>query len=169
MIQLKQSEIKGLKERWHLEQNSICPILRNEYPSDVMVLDHQHKLVSEVADETGKGLCRGAIHFQANAIEGKITNIFRRMGIGKHIDMISFLRNLADFYENNKIQEGELIIHPSEAPRKPILTKRCYNKLVKVIDGKQKIPEYKEKRGNLTKPLEKLFEKYQIEIEYKKE
>ena len=168
MIQLESKEIKGLKEKWHEEQNRICPLLKLEFDLDVMVLDHQHKLKAELPDETGKGLCRGAIHFQANALEGKFTNAFKRLGLEKYIDMVSFLRNLADYLEHNKIQEGEHYIHPTEKPKKPILMKSSYNKLVKAIDGKQKVPPYKEKRGNLTKPLEKLFEKYNIEPEFKK-
>jgi hypothetical protein len=46
--------------------------------------------------------------------------------------------------------------------------KSSYNKLVKVIDGKQVVPEFKQKKGNLTKPLEKLFEKYGVIPEFKK-
>ena len=168
MKQLESKDIKSLKEKWHTEQNGICPLLKNAYPLDEMVLDHQHKLVNELPDETGKGLCRGAIQFQANALEGKFTNSFKRLGLEKHIDMISFLRNLADYLENNKIQEGELWIHPTEKPRRPILMKSSYNKLVKAVNGKKKIPEYKNKRGNFTKPLERLFEQFGIEPQFKK-
>jgi hypothetical protein len=168
MIQLESKEIKELKENWHNEQNGICPLLKQEFPLDKMVIDHQHKLVNELPDETGKGLCRGAIQFQANALEGKFTNAFKRLGLEKHIDMVSFLRNLADYLEHNKIQEGELYIHPSEKTRKPTLMKSSYNKLVKAIDGAQKVPEFKNKRGNLTKALESLFEKYKVEPEFKK-
>jgi len=168
MIQLETKEIKGLKEKWHKEQDSICPILKQEFPPELMVLDHQHKLKAELPDETGKGLCRGAIHFQANIMEGKILSDFKRCGLEKMIDAVDFLRGLADYLEHNKIQEGEFYIHPSEKPRKPTLTKTSYNKLVKAIDGKQKVPPYKAKRGNLTKPLERLFEKYNVPVDYKK-
>ena len=168
MIQLKQKDLKEVRERWFNELNGICPLLGNEYPLEEFVVDHQHKLVKELADETGKGLCRGAIQFQANALEGKISNSFKRLGLDKHIDLVTFLRNLADYLESNKIHTDEKLIHPNEAPRKPTLMKSSYNKLVKLIDGKQKIPEYKSKRGNLTKPLERLFEKYELEPEFKK-
>lgn len=168
MIQLNQKDIYPLKEKWHKEQKEICPILNQQFPLEQMVIDHQHKLVTEKADETGKGLCRGAIQFQANALEGKITNAFKRLGIGKYIDIVVFLRNLADYLEHNKIHEGEHYIHPSEKQRKPILLISSYKKLVKEINGKQKVPEYKSKRGNYTKALEKLFEKYNIEPKFKK-
>tara|TARA_R110000796_G_scaffold44977_1_gene109236 strand:- start:1038 stop:1556 length:519 start_codon:yes stop_codon:yes gene_type:complete len=166
--QLKQSDLKVIRELWYNELNGICPILGNEYPLSDFVVDHQHKLVKELSDETGKGLCRGAIQFQANALEGKISNAYRRYGLEKHIDLVSFLRNLADYLESNKIHTDEKLIHPNEAPRKPTLMKSSYNKLVKEIDGKQKVPEYKQKKGNLTKPLEVLFEKYNIKPEFKK-
>ncbi len=167
MIQLEQKEIKQLKEKWHNEQNGICPLLNLEFDLDKMVLDHQHKLKAELPDETGKGLCRGAIQFQANALEGKFTNAFKRLGLEKYISMPDFLRNLADYLEHNKIQEGELYIHPTEKPRKPILMKSSYNKLVKEINGKQKVPPYANKQ-KLTKTLERLFEKYELEPEFKK-
>jgi len=169
MIQLEQKEIKTLKEKWHLEQDEICPLLNQKFTLDKMVLDHCHKLKSELPDESGKGLCRGAIQFQANALEGKFTNAFKRLGLDKYINMIDFLRNLADYLENNKVHQGELYIHPSEKPRKPILMKSSYNKLVKIVDNKHKLPLYKEKKGNYTKELEKLFIKYDIIPEFKKQ
>ena len=169
MKQLESKDLKPLKEKWWKEQNGICPILGKEFPLDQFVIDHEHKLVNEEADETGKGCVRGAIQFQANALEGKFTNAFKRLGLTKYTDMVTFLRNLADYLEENRQHtEDELLIHPSEKPRKPILMKSSYNKLVKAIDGKQKVPEYKNKRGNFTKKLESLFEKYEIEPEFKK-
>jgi hypothetical protein len=168
MKQLKQSDIKVIREQWHEEQDNICPILKQTVDLSDVCLDHQHKLKSEDPDETGKGLCRGVIHFQANAWEGKVLSSFKRVGLDKMINIVDALRNLADYLEHNKIHEGEHYIHPSEAPKKPTLTKRCHNKLVKAVNGKQKVPPYIDKKGNLTKPLERLFEKYNIEIEYKK-
>ena len=165
MIQLEQKEIKDLKEKWHNEQDNICPILQLPFPLESMTLDHLHKLKSELPDETGKGLCRGTIQFQANMFEGKINSLFKRTGLHKFIDLPSFLRNLADYLENNKVQEKELYIHPSEKPKKPKLMKSSYNKLKKLIDGKYKLPKY---TGNLTKPLIELYKKYNLEPTFKK-
>ncbi len=133
-----------------------------KYDISEMTLDHFHGLKSELPDESGKGLCRGVLHKQANSIEGKITNAFKRYGGDKHIDLISFLRNLADYLESNKIHTDEKWIHPTEEPKNPKLMKSSYNKLVKAISGKQKVPPY---NGKLTKQLEKLYEKYGIEPE----
>ena len=165
MIQLEQKEIKDLKEKWHNEQDNICPILQLPFPLESMTLDHLHKLKSELPDETGKGLCRGTIQFQANMFEGKILSDYKRCGLEKMIDLPSFLRNLALYLENNKVQEKELYIHPSEKPKKPKLMKSSYNKLKKLIDGKYKLPKY---TGNLTKPLIELYKKYNLEPTFKK-
>ena len=162
MIQLKPKDIKPLRLKWYAEQKGICPILKNKYPVDKFCIDHQHKLVNELPSEDGKGLCRGAIHFQANALEGKISNAFKRLGLHKHTDLVSYLRNLADYLESNKIQEGEKLIHPTESPRKLKLMKSSYNQLVKVVNNSEKIPPYKDKRGNLSVSLERLFSKYNI-------
>jgi hypothetical protein len=162
--QLKWKDVAILKEKWHAEQNSICPLFGKRYELSEVTLDHQHKLKSEIPDESGKGLCRGVIHFQANSIEGKITNAFKRYGGDKHIDIIQFLRNLADYLESNKIHTDEKWIHPSEKPKAPVLMKSSYNKLVKAVAGKQKVPKY---TGKFTKQIEKLYEKYGVSPAFK--
>lgn len=166
LTQLKTSEINSLKEKWWLEQNKKCPLLNKEIELSSMVIDHQHKLKSELADITGKGICRGAISRFGNALEGKISNNFKRMGLDKHINLPSFLRNLADYLENNHIHNDyELFIHPTEAEKPKYIKKSCYNKLAKVYDMKAKLPEFKDKM-KLSQKLESLFKKYNIEIEY---
>ena len=162
IIQLKASDIKPLKEKWYSEQNGICPILKKEYPLEKFVIDHLHKLKSEEAGVDGKGCCRLAIEFRANALEGKITNNFKRLGLDKEIDLPSFLRNLADCLENNHLQDDILYIHPNEKPPEQTVSKKNYNKLKKVYTGKAKFPEYPQSK-KLTKPLEKLFIEYEIE------
>lgn len=162
IIQLKASDIKPLKEKWYSEQNGICPILKKEYPLEKFVVDHLHKLKSEEAGVDGKGCCRNAIEFRANALEGKITNNFKRLGLDKEIDLPSFLRNLADYLENNHLQDDVLYIHPNEVKKSPNVSKKNYNKLKKVYTGKAKFPAYPQSK-KLTKPLEKLFKEYEIE------
>lgn len=167
LIQLKQKDLKDIKTKWWEENNKECPILKLEFPLNDMVIDHQHKLKSELPDSTGKGICRGSIQRFANALEGKIWNNFKRMGLDRHISLPEFLRNLADYLEKNKINEDILYIHPLEEPKKPKLTKVSYNKLCKEIklDGKV-LPKYS---TTLTKQLEKLFIKYNIQPEFYKD
>ena len=158
--QLKYKDLPALKKQWHEDQNYECPLFGKKYSLDEVVVDHRHKLKHELPDELGKGLCRGVIHFQANAIEGKITNAFRRYGGDKHIDIVHFLRNLADYLERNRSDDEVKFIHPSEEPKPPKLMKSSYNKLVKAVAGKQKVPKY---TGKFTKSLQKLYEKYGVE------
>ena len=166
MIQLKHKALKHLREKWHNEQDGICPILKKAYPIEFFCVDHQHKLINESPSEDGKGLCRGAIHLQANSLEGKISKAYKRLGLHKHIELTDYLRNLADYLESNRIHTGELLIHPTEAPKKKKLLKSSWNELKKAILNDNMvnfyIPEYKDKRGNLSKELEKLFSIYNI-------
>ena len=172
LIELNRVSLKELREKWVKEQNNICPILKKEYSTDKFVIDHRHKLKSEFADTSGKGCVRGAINFLANSFEGKVTNSFKRLGLDKEIDIVSALRNLADYLEYNKLNEDVLYIHPNEVEKKPLLTKRCYNKLVqrnkKGFGEKKKIYKIPPYNGNLNKRLKELFEKYDIEIELKR-
>ena len=165
MIQLKHKDLKPLREKWHNEQAGVCPILKKEYAIEFFCVDHQHKLVNELPSEDGKGLCRGAIHLQANSLEGKISNAFKRLGLHKHIELTDYLRNLADYLDNNRIHKGELLIHPTEAPKKKKLMKSSYNELKKVVECPswiliEKMPEYKE--GRYTKKLEQMFSHYKV-------
>lgn len=162
--QLKSSELKDLKIKWLEQQDYLCPITKKTFSVDDFVVDHLHCKAKELPNtENGRGFCRGAIFKNANVVEGKILKDFTRYGLGSHIDIPSFLRNLADYLENNRFHtEDEIFIHPTEKPLKPILSKRSYDLLVKTINGKQKVPNYESKRGNLSKPLEKLFIKYSV-------
>lgn len=164
IIQLKTSEIKDLKIKFHKEQNNVCPILNKEVPIDKMVLDHLHKLNSEEAGKDGKGCCRGALEFRANAWEGKIVNAFKRLGLNKDLDLVEGLRRLADYLENNRLNDDVLYIHPSEKEPEKIVSKKNYNKLKKLyINSKRKakFPEYPASK-KLTIKLKELFEEYQI-------
>lgn len=166
---IKPQELNALRAKLHEEQDEICPILKLKLPIESMVLDHEHrKNRQQPIGENGAGLIRGVIQRHANALEGKISNAWRRYGMDRYdITISDFLRNLADYLDRPNTD----IIYPSELPRPKIIKKSCYNKLVKAIDGKQKIPDYRvDGKGNnkqkMTKSFEKLFVKYEIEVEY---
>lgn len=164
LVQLKAKDLKGLRHKWWEDNNQCCPILKRKFPVEDMVIDHQHKLKGELPDETGKGIIRGCIHFQANALEGKITNAFKRLGLNKHVELTDFLRNLADYLERNYQHDEIKFIHPKEEPKPKKLTKTSYNKLSKLLQKQGKrVPKYS---GNLTKELSKLFEQNGIEPEF---
>jgi len=161
--QVKNSELRILRREWYDEQNGICPILEQEVAFEVTCMDHQHKLKADEADETGKGILRGCIDRNVNAFLGKIENAYKRYGLHKFIELPTLLRKLADYLDTNRIHREVKYIHPNEAPPKKKLTKNSYKKLLKAVAGKQKVPEYKDKKNNFSKPLEKLFLKYEIE------
>lgn len=162
---IKTGELKALREEFWINQNKTCPLLGVELPLEEFVLDHKHRKNKscQIGEESG-GLIRMAIQRQCNALEGKIFNNWRRYGLDRFgISLPTFLRNLADYLERDTTN----IIHPSEQPALPVLTKTSYNKLSKVITGKDKMPGYKGKQ-KLTKGLVKLFKKYNIEPEFYK-
>lgn len=166
LIEMKQKDIKILKEELHAKNNGYCPLLDIPVDLDKMALDHIHKLKSEEPSEQ-KGTIRNAIEFRANSMEGKITNNWKRyFGADESnhpISLPDFLRNLADYLEKGAYQdeEGFYYVHPSEVPKPPKVSKRQYNTLKRAYDGKAKFPEYP-KSGKLTKKLEKLFSDYDI-------
>jgi len=164
LIQLKQNDLKPLKQKLHSAQNNICPLLKIKVPFDQMVVDHKHKLKANPAGPNGDGLVRGAIEFRANALEGKITNNWKRMGLGKYTDLPTYLRNLADYLENPPCEQK--YIHPSEKPKVKKLGKRVFNKIAKLY--KEDNPKRKElvypKSNKPTKQIKLLAEHYNIEL-----
>lgn len=168
--QLKAKDLKDIKKEMWEKNNRICPLLGVPLDFDKAVVDHIHKLRDEDPDEQ-KGTIRDAIEFRSNAMEGKIVNNWRRYfgsDESNHpIDLPTFLRNLADYLEKGAYQcdDGYYYIHPSEAPKEPKVKKSAYNKLVKMYKEKypkKKIPGYP-KSKKMTKPLQKLFEEFDIE------
>jgi len=160
LTELKNKDIKIIKEKWHTEQNKVCPLLKTEFDLCEMVIDHKHKLKAELPGPDGKGCCRGAIHRSANAFEGKVHNSYKRLGLNKFIGLSELLRNLADYLDNNRLNEDELFIHPNERVKPPKLSKSSYNKLKKTGI---KLPPY---NGNFTKVLEAAYEKAGLEPEF---
>ena len=167
MKQLKQKDVKNLKSALYQEQNGICPILNQKFDLKYFALDHQHSTLKEEIGVNGAGLCRGCIHLQANSFEGKIVNSFKRYGLNKFgLSLPDVLRNLAEYLEQDNLP----FIHPSERPKTPHLSKRCFNLL-----KKQHSLEYPKRKGleypkskKLTKPLQKLFSEFNIKIVYNK-
>jgi len=168
LIQLKQAELKDLKRKLHNAQDNICPLLKIKVPLDQMVVDHKHKLKASPAGPNSDGLVRGAIEFRANALEGKISNNWKRYygaDESKHpISLSDYLRNLADYLENPPCEAK--YIHPSEKPKVKKLGKRVFKKIAKIY--KEEYPKRKEltypKSGKPTKQIKVLAEHYNIEL-----
>lgn len=167
LVQVKQKDLKQIREKLHKDQNNICPIMGCTYPVADMVVDHQHKTrKTDINGVHGAGLIRGCIHRQANVLEGKISNAYVRYGIHHHVSLSDYLRNLADYLD----QENLPLIHPTEKEKSPKLMKSSYNKLKKAVADvgeKVKMPDFP-KSGKITKPLKKLYDKYKIKPEFYK-
>lgn len=165
--QLNHRTLKELREKLIDECNEICPILGKQIPRSKFVLDHQHKTSKEeVGSNGGAGLCRGVIDFRCNAIEGKITNNFKRLGLNKEIELPRLLRNLADYLERPNLP----YIHPTEKPKQPKLMKSSYNNLVKklqAINYDKPVPSYP-KSQKMSKKLQKLYDLVELEPTFMK-
>ena len=170
LSQLKQKDLKALRVKYYHLQKGRCPLLGCTYPIEDATLDHCHSTKKDTIGVNGKGLVRGVIHRQANSLEGKITNAFRRLGLHKFgIPLPDFLRNLADFLESPPLDHLQLI-HPTEKPKTKKLKKASYNKMqkaYKTLIPKPACPGYP-KSGNLTKPMQKAFEAVGMIPEYYK-
>jgi hypothetical protein len=169
MIQIQQKDLAKFRKKFHKKQKQICPIFKQKAPLEKMVVDHKHRRKKDPVGKDGKGLIRGIIHSQANVLEGKISNAYIRYGLHKFIDLPSFLRNLADYLEHPPL--GYKFIHPSEKAKSPKLSKRSYNKLVKLHkENLGKAPKLVDfpKSGKLTKPLKRLYDFYDLKPEFLK-
>lgn len=169
--EIKSGELSKIRQELYDVQSGICPIMKQHFPIESFVVDHQHRLnKSQTVGEDGAGLIRGAIQRHANALEGKIVNNWRRNGMDKFdISLPDFLRNLADYLE----RPNTSIVHPTELPEIPKIKKSNYNKLFKALDEKDKtkIPDWKEDvkskhKMKMNQTLKKLYEKYKIEPEF---
>ena len=174
-IEMKQKDIRVLKEKLWLMNDKKCPVLGKAIPLDKMVLDHAHKRNAEEYSPT-KGVVREALDKRVNVILGKVENALKRTGLGYEddFDLPTFLRNAADYFERGAYvdEEGNLYVHPSEVPKEPKVSKSNYNKLKKLYDNEAFIPTRKGKEKKLmlkypvnkklTKGLKALFEKYDI-------
>lgn len=159
MKQLKQSDIKELRNKLLTEQDGKC-LICNIIVEDNACLDHQHKRKLK-----GSGLIRGVLCRNCNAYLGKLENNSRRYCISL-IDLPDILRSIADYLERPHLD----YIHPTEKAKEPTLSKRSFNILAKAYSEKypkRKPLEYP-KSKKLTKNLSVLFEEFNIEINFLK-
>ena len=129
--EMKQPEIKILKEKiWRLNDKQ-CPVLQREVPLDKMVLDHIHKRKADLYD-VDKGTIRTALEFRVNAFFGKIENAYKRYGLKDEMSLAELLRKGADYLEEPPYTEdGEYFIHPNEVPKRDKVKKSEFNRVKK--------------------------------------
>ncbi|MFZ2725998.1 MAG: endonuclease domain-containing protein [Methylococcaceae bacterium] len=148
-------DIPELTKKLMEKQKNKCPICENEIKRPC--LDHSHtKRVK------GTGLVRGVLCSNCNVFLAKIENNCTRYGI-QMSDLPDILINTSYYLSRPHLD----YLHPSEAPKAPILKQSSYNKLKKLATSKaiKKIPPYP-RSGHLTKPLAKLYNKINIQPEF---
>ena len=157
LVQLKQSDIKPLREKILKEQNNICPICGKKINKPV--LDHEHK-----KKLGGSGQIRAVICSNCNVYLARIENC-RRYGI--------LLKELPDILTNilKYLKQDHLpYIHPSEKPKSKKLKKSSYNALKRVYMTRErrfKLPEYPASQ-KLTVPLKRIYERLGVIPEFYK-
>jgi len=149
--QLKQSELKQLRNNILLDQDGRCPICRRQINEYEICLDHEHKKKVK-----GTGQIRGVLCRACNTFLGKMENNCRRYGISR-VRLPNFLSRTADYLR----EDHKPFIHPSEKEKAPKLMKSSYNSLKANYSGKAKFPGYP-KSGILTVKLKTLFREYGI-------
>ena len=183
LIQIRGKDLEAFRRIQHTKQNGICPLLKVEIPYDQIAVDHKHKRKFDPIGLDGGGLIRGIIQIQANVLEGKITNNFKRLGLIKYIGLPELLRNMADYLENPPIPPK--YIHPDEEHKGFFLKKTSIQQVKKafatkycnrIIPGVLVYKQRKNKQGNLvdkkkrlTPGLEKLFYEFNIKPQFLKE
>lgn len=158
LIQLKQKDIKEIREKLQKEQKGICPICKKKINRPVLDHDHTKRI-------KGTGLCRQVICSSCNVFLAKIENNSIRYNISRE-DLPFVLLNISEYLLSPQTK----YIHPSEKKPKPKIQKVCFKKLNKAY--LRKYPRKKSLkfpvRGRLTKKLEGLFKEFHIEIKYLK-
>lgn len=167
-IEMKQKDIKTLKEKIWLQNDKKCPVLDKEIELQKAVVDHIHKRKNEHYSES-KGTVREVLDFRVNAVLGKLENSLKRSGLANEedFDIVQFLINAAEYFRKGAYidENGYYYVHPNEVPKEPKLKKSSYNKLKKIYSGRAKFPEYP-KSKKLTQKLKKLFQDYELEPEF---
>jgi len=157
MRQLKNTEVKEFREELLLEQENICPLCEQHINKNDAALDHDHD----------SGEIRGVLHSTCNSLEGVIKSRFRRAGVHKLTDLITYLENLLVYLQKEHLE----VLHPTSIPKPKKLKKSSYNylkkryKLSKDKRHKKKFPDYP-KSKKLTKGLTQLYFELFVEPEY---
>lgn len=86
------AEVKKFKEEQIIKQEGIDPILQQPFPKGTICQDHSHSTQH----------CRGALHLQTNAWEGKVINAYTRcLKWLTDVPLPTLLRNLATYLEQD--------------------------------------------------------------------
>ena len=166
MQQLKQKDVKKIREQLLGKQDGKCAIMDLVIDPSDAALDHAHE-ASEYTD-LREGQIRGVLHKFANSLEGQMRSKYRRSGCARFISFEEFLLGLYNYLTS----DGYPLLHPSNSPKPRKLMKSSYRELEREIkkinkyNKKQiKFPPYP-KSGICTKKLCELFDQVKIYPKY---
>ena len=143
ITQLKQKDLKEWRKQQLDCQFGRCAITCLPLAFEETVVEHCHKTKAEETGVDGKGLIRGVVHFGVNALEGKITNAYKRYGLKNLIPLPDLLRCIANYLENPIVKD---IAHPSciKKIKKKKLNKTDVKRVLKywaIMFPKRRIPK----------------------------
>lgn len=152
--QLKQKDVKEVREQILKENNFICPICTLPLDPKDAALDHDHQT----------GFVRGTICKKCNSLEGVWRSRVIRLGLKDTIPFEELLLNMYKYLTQDQTE----YIHPSHMPKPRKLMKSSYNELKREIEHCNKylkrpvkVPPYP-KSKRLTKRLGELFKQFGI-------
>lgn len=162
--QLKSTDVKTLRADILAQQGGRC-LICGKVPK-IACLDHEHS--KKVG---GSGLVRGVLCNSCNVFLAKSENNCKRYNVSLD-ELPSILRAMADYLEKPHYPYK----HPSEAPKRKIVTKASYNEMLrwhKKNGSAKRVANYRyDKRDRpaqgLTKPLAKMFEMAGVEPKFYK-
>lgn len=155
LVQLRYKDVSVLRDKLLKKQKGICPICVLEIHDPCLDHSHRKKL-------NGTGLIRGVLCRTCNSLIAKIENNCSRFKISQK-KLPKILCNISVYLEKDHLP----YIHPTEKEKPKKLKKSSYNKLKKQYNGRAKFPKYPVTK-KLTKKLEKLFIKCDLEPEFYK-
>jgi len=145
IIQLKHSDIPGIRKEVLEDQGGICQICKKLPVRPV--LDHSHKKKNK-----GSGLVRGVLCSNCNVLLAKVENNATRYGVSNQ-DLPGVLSQMAHYV----CMAHYPYMHPTEEPKDRTLMKSSYNEIAKLAKA---MPGYN--NGKFTAGLKMLFKKYNI-------
>lgn len=122
MNKLRQKDLPKYREELLDKQGGLCAVCQQPIEKDP-VLDHDH--------ETGH--CRGVLHRECNAVEGKLINWLRRF----KIDQTRFLEGVLAYWDAEHNQNPIHPKHKTEVEKEILRLKRKV-KQVKKLETKKK-------------------------------
>ena len=135
---LKQSQVKGTREKMLADNKGLCPICKREIPTHDAALDHCHKT----------GYIRDTLHRDCNSLLGKIENFIARYSIRLRDKEVlhDYLSNVATYIHADYTENP---FHPSHKTAEDKQIKQFKNKM-----NRAKLPATKAK-------YKKLIQEYQ--------